>query len=522
MKTRIGIACVLCMFCIAAFGPFKACRAANVKGAAALASLVGDVQVQSGSGAWKAAREGAVLEPGDSVRTAAGSKARLVLEDGALLVVGELSVFSLKSLDTDYSTSMSTSDFTLSSGAVRVVAEKKLTAGSAFNIETPTAVAGVRGTDFSVELDDAETTTVTVFEGQVEVGNILQSLKERVLLDPEHSTEVPRGKPPVKPMKLKKEILERKREKLAQRLKPDVDDDDAAARDQSMRITVAAHIHQMPDDQKQKLMENVRAGRISVDDAQGILSSVHRGVDKDTARMALEIATRNDIPKDKIKDIAAMIREGDTGGLRQKLEKIRDARGAPDSDTDSAVPDNEAAGSDAADSARENLSKQDLETLRADILRTMDKEKVKQALARMNPDDPARRELQVIQDAIEKGIPREKLEPLVNALRNGIINDREAVLIIEAVRRGVDPRKLETALRRLSELKADSQIRMLVLKAMALNVDMDKLMEKLKASNLTPAEIRQRLEQLIKDRLSAVDSTKPTAPDVDTPSTSGN
>jgi len=508
------------MFCMAAFGAFEACEAAKVKGAAALASLVGDVQVQSGSGAWQAAQEGAVLAPGDSVRTAAGSKARLVLEDGSLLVVGELSVFSLKSLDADYGASRSTSDFTLSSGAVRVVVEKKLTAGSAFSIETPTAVAGVRGTDFSVELNDEEITTVTVFEGQVEVGNILQSIKERVLLDPEHATEVTRGKPPVKPMRLKKELLEKKREKLAQRFKPDVNDEDAAAQDQSMRITVAAHIHQLPDDQKHKLLDNVRAGRISVDDAQGILSSVNRGVDKDTARMALEIATRNDIPKDKIKDIAAMIRKGDTADLRQKLEKLRDAKMSPDSNTDSTVPNN--AGSDAADSVRENISKQDLETLRADILRTMDKEKVKQALARMNSDDPARRELQVIQDAIENGIPRDKLEPLVNALRNGIINEREAVLIIEAVRRGVDPGKLETALKRLNELKADSQIRMLVLKAMALNVDMDKLMEKLKASNLTPAEIRQKLEQLIKERLSAVDNTKPTAPDVDVPSKSGN
>lgn len=465
-----------------------AARSAEIEGAAAVSSIAGQVERKSGSGDWKRAAQGDALSPGDSIKTGAGSKARLVFEDGTLMVVGELSVFKISALAADYAASTRNSKVSLESGSMRAVVSKKLTAGSGFTVETPTAIAGVRGTDFSVELDDEQTTSVTVFDGQVEVGSILENIRDRVLVDPEHSTDVKRGRAPIRPLRLKKELLERKRERLARRLNPDESEDDADTQDAVSRTAVAARIHKLPEDKKQKLMENVREGRLSADDAQDVLVSVHRGVDRDTAGIALDLASRTDIPRDRLLKVVELVRDGRGADLRQKLEALRDAR----------------AGQDGA----QNMSAVELDTLRADILRDMDRAKLEQAMSRMNPDDPARRELQIIKDALEKGVTREKLEPLIRALRNGVINDREATLIIEAIRRGVDPQKLGEALRRLNEVRADMKLRMLALKAMSLNVDLEKLMERLKESDLTPEQIRQRLEQIIKERLAEIEKTK--------------
>lgn len=487
--------------------------AATVKGAAAVASITGQVDIRQGRSQWAAARKDDILNPGDSVRTGAASKARLVLDDGTLLMVGELSVFLFKDVSTDFSKSSSSSQFSLESGAVRAVVEKKLASGSDFTIETPTAVAGVRGTDFEVELDDTQTTSVTVFDGQVEVGSILSHIKDRVLVDAEHSTEVFSGRPPVKPRRLDKELLKQKRQKLAKYLNADTPDKDDMQQDQKSRVLIVAYVNKLPDDQKQKLLENVQDGRISVDDARNILSSVHRGVDRDVVKQAMDIAMQKDVPRDKLDKVVELLQQGKGAEVRKKLEELQNA------DTRTTMKNGDAAtvAGDAAD--RMNRS-EDIEKLKQEIIQNMDKDKAAELVKRMDPNDPQRRELQFIQEAIEKGIPRDRLEPLVMAMKKGVVNDAEARMILEAVHNGLDLKKLNLALQRMRELKLDPKLRILIFKALASRVDVEQILEKLKAGDLTPEQIRQRLEQLIKDRLQNATDIKaqPTAPDAPSPS----
>lgn len=54
---------------------------------------------------------------------------------------------------------------------------KKLLKSDTFMVKTPTAVAGVRGTQFTVETDTNGTSRIKVFEGQVRVAKRIQSLE---------------------------------------------------------------------------------------------------------------------------------------------------------------------------------------------------------------------------------------------------------------------------------------------------------------------------------------------------------
>jgi hypothetical protein len=57
---------------------------------------------------------------------------------------------------------------------------KKLLKGEKFVVQTPTAVAGVRGTQFTVEADTRQTTRIKVFDGKVRVAKRVQALDSKV------------------------------------------------------------------------------------------------------------------------------------------------------------------------------------------------------------------------------------------------------------------------------------------------------------------------------------------------------
>jgi hypothetical protein len=67
----------------------------------------------------------------------------------------------------------------LSSGSM-LCKPKKLMKSENFLVKTPTAVAGVRGTQFAVETDKATTTRIKVFEGEVKVAKRIKQFEESV------------------------------------------------------------------------------------------------------------------------------------------------------------------------------------------------------------------------------------------------------------------------------------------------------------------------------------------------------
>ena len=111
--------------------------------------------VPRGQSAPQPLAKGARLAEGDRVRTGKGGAAEILLGDGSLVRLGELSDLEIDRLDVDPSGAPVTSRFNLQSGQARAWVARQLVAKVAtgvgrFAVQTPTAVAAVRQTDFAV------------------------------------------------------------------------------------------------------------------------------------------------------------------------------------------------------------------------------------------------------------------------------------------------------------------------------------------------------------------------------------
>ncbi|MEO0459433.1 MAG: FecR domain-containing protein [Myxococcota bacterium] len=154
-----------CLLCLPSLAYAEVGRVISLRGEASV------TRGTTGSHQRAALERGASVEQGDQIRTGADSAIRIVFSDRSLLNIGP-------------NASVVIQDYTVAKSERRRRVGIKLWAGRAwarvttwfgsgenrFEVKTPNAVAGVRGTEFAVNVDPDGETTVTVFEGAVEVG----------------------------------------------------------------------------------------------------------------------------------------------------------------------------------------------------------------------------------------------------------------------------------------------------------------------------------------------------------------
>lgn len=128
---------------------------------------------------------GTTLETGDSGRIS------LLLPDRMLLKIDSDTLFVYGPDGPGPAVSGGQAHGTVKRGRVWLRGHKK---GQAFTVETPGAVAAIRGTEWYVEVDDDQTTRVGVLDGQVAVSNAFGSL----LLQSRELAVVKKGFPPVR------------------------------------------------------------------------------------------------------------------------------------------------------------------------------------------------------------------------------------------------------------------------------------------------------------------------------------
>jgi len=108
---------------------------------------------------------------GDTVKT--GENGHITLEwlDGTRLVVGPKTLMTVLKCQINTATDAEMSIFKLDAGSIWIRVIKVLSHKSKFEIVTPTATAGVRGTIFSVRVASEGETKISVLEGQVAVSS---------------------------------------------------------------------------------------------------------------------------------------------------------------------------------------------------------------------------------------------------------------------------------------------------------------------------------------------------------------
>ncbi|HTO97360.1 MAG TPA: FecR family protein [Myxococcales bacterium] len=128
-------------------------------GEAMKATLVEGRATAGGQPLW----EGDLLHAGETVETQAGGRVEIALEGGSLIRLGESSRLTLSPAGMERSFS---ARLWVGNLWARV---HLLLAGKPFEIETENGIAGVRGTEFRVEVAEGQPDLLRVYVGTVEV-----------------------------------------------------------------------------------------------------------------------------------------------------------------------------------------------------------------------------------------------------------------------------------------------------------------------------------------------------------------
>lgn len=137
-------------------------RATASTSARAVASTVrGEVQVKTASG-WEKLTPQSVLGPGQQIRTGADGFAEVSFLDGSRINLHANSSFQLVNENGELS------NYELSLGHIKAKIERL--AQRRFAVRTPTAIVGVRGTEFLLETTVEGASALVVLHGEVEFG----------------------------------------------------------------------------------------------------------------------------------------------------------------------------------------------------------------------------------------------------------------------------------------------------------------------------------------------------------------
>lgn len=139
---------------------------AQAQSAGQINRLIPSVNLQHGARV-QLASAGVKVSWGDLVTTDRDGRARIVLDDGSILNVGSDSQIRVVQHDA----ANQRTQIQLAYGRLRASAIRLARPASSFEVRTPTAVAGVVGTDFALEFEN-NMTSIHVYEGSVNFCNL--------------------------------------------------------------------------------------------------------------------------------------------------------------------------------------------------------------------------------------------------------------------------------------------------------------------------------------------------------------
>ncbi len=177
--------------------PITPAKAAGIE--ARLTYLEGPVSLTRDKARLPAELDMALL-PGDTVETGKDAQAEVTFDDSSTLDLDPETRFGISELARDSASGQRTVRTSLLSGELQARIAK-LAQNSTFEIESPTSVAAVRGTEFIVAYRPGQPTQVTVLVGRVGVRRPRIKEAEVILLE-HHRLAIHFGKRPGKPIRL--------------------------------------------------------------------------------------------------------------------------------------------------------------------------------------------------------------------------------------------------------------------------------------------------------------------------------
>lgn len=154
--------------------------------------VVGEVSVVA-DGQQKAAQAGDPITQGMVVKTGKNSVVDIYFS-GSVIRILENSSVVMKELIKELQTNKELSEFYVEKGKLFSKVSRKLTEGEKFKVSTPTAVAGVRGTEFLVEENEGKS-KIACIEGAVAVHEADKTESDAVIVEAGKEASLEKGKP---------------------------------------------------------------------------------------------------------------------------------------------------------------------------------------------------------------------------------------------------------------------------------------------------------------------------------------
>ena len=171
MKTKAMFLIALLFFC--GFPPAEARRAATLdigKGSAMVSFLKGSAEIlELGKGPWVSLKLNDSLEAGDQVRTKDGAQMEILLADNSRLRFAGNSEFKVVRMEAGGSSAPRDVNVHVTLGKAWANVAKTVGAKGNFAVSSDTAVAGVRGTVYRMNIDADRSALVRVYDGTVHV-----------------------------------------------------------------------------------------------------------------------------------------------------------------------------------------------------------------------------------------------------------------------------------------------------------------------------------------------------------------
>lgn len=179
----LALAAIHLLWTASALGAFRPVEAR-------IAYLKGRAEVQkSGTAQWTPAAIKMQLGAGDKVATQEGAELEIRLDDGSVLKMRDRGLLAIDRMEKQRKPLTTITSLQAVSGKILGCVRKLASRESKFNISTPTAVAGIRGTVFAVFVE-GDSTELDVVQGQVAVAG---AMGREVLVGEKQSTVVARG-----------------------------------------------------------------------------------------------------------------------------------------------------------------------------------------------------------------------------------------------------------------------------------------------------------------------------------------
>jgi Flp pilus assembly protein TadD len=141
----------------------------SVAGSATVLEVQGKAEFSTDSARWQAVKTGQKLEPGQSVRTGRASRLALLLSDRTQIRLNENTELDIEAVGP---APRSTAQSKFRQRAGRAWVQSK-TPPKTLEWRTPTAIAGIRGTDWEMAVAEDGTSTLSVFSGEIDFANEL-------------------------------------------------------------------------------------------------------------------------------------------------------------------------------------------------------------------------------------------------------------------------------------------------------------------------------------------------------------